>query len=335
VLLPTITTVTPTTGSAGAVVTLTGTNFFEDDAALNISVLFQGVAVPVKVITVDTITAVVPVGTGTISVAILTDGRMSNQQQWQYAPPTISSLVPPSGPTIGSNLVTISGSTFGQDLSLVGVTFGSFGSCAIMQLTDAQIVCEAPPGIGANVSVIVRANQQASVPSLYTYSPPTLQSVYPSAIEVDTSGSAAGTITVTGQNLASSALDSSLTIQIGSSLCGSVTQESLATFACVPPSSVTGKSGTYPIKVIVAGQSSMNLTFRVFSETSQKPATTNNWWPLPWWIFVAVGGALVVLFAIGLLVGCKTAYRQGSNYQDKEREHLITHDEKRRSAIIN
>jgi hypothetical protein len=47
-------------------------------------------------------------GTGKdISVAVLSDGRVSNQQWFSYSAPAIQSVTPQSGPPIGSNLVTI------------------------------------------------------------------------------------------------------------------------------------------------------------------------------------------------------------------------------------
>jgi len=210
---------------------------------------------------------------------------------------------------MGANLVTIHGNNFGEDPAQAQVIFGSTSLCTITQLTNTQIVCAAPAGLGANVSVVVEVNHQQSSPSLYSYLAPVLQSVYPSTIVIEEKF--VGLITVTGQNLAySENANGNVTITIGDYTCANSTQTSLTTVACTPPPQLLTNSGvgTYPIKIVVDGQTSYNLTFRVLS-VQAKNTTTTKWWPVPWWCLVAVGGAVALFFVFGLLVGCFGAKR--------------------------
>lgn len=311
--LPQISTISPTSGPVGTVVTISGNNFVFGETYWNISVLFDGVAVPSVLATRLSLIASVPLGSGSgITVTVLADGRTSNKLVWSYSPPVVQSVVPQYGPTLGANLVTIEGNNFGDDPALTQVIFGSNSLCNIAQFSNTQIICTAPAGLGANVSVIVEVNHQQSSPTLYTYLAPVLQSVYPSTIVLDENF--VGLITVTGQNLAySENANNKVAVTIGDYTCANSTQTSLTTVACTPPPQLltTSGVGTYPIKVVVDGQTSSNLTFRVLSVQS-KNTTTNKWWPVPWWCLVAVGGAVALFFVFGLVAGCFGAKRRST-----------------------
>jgi len=315
--LPQISAISPASGPVGTVVTISGNNFVFGETYWNISVLFEGVAVPSVLATRLSLIATVPLGSGSgTTVTVLADGRMSNKLVWSYSPPVVQSVVPRYGPTLGTNLVTIEGNNFGDDPALTQVIFGSASLCTITQLTNAQIICAAPAGLGANVSVVVEVNHQQSPPTLYTYLAPVLQSVYPSTIVLEESY--VGLITVTGQNLAySENANSDVTVTIGDYTCENSTQTSLTTVACALPPQLltTSGAGAYPIKIVVDGQTSSNLTFRVLS-VHQSKNITNKWWPVPWWCLVAVGGAVALFFVFGLLVGCFGAKRgSGTKYE--------------------
>jgi hypothetical protein len=325
--LPTITSMSATSGPAGTVLTVSGANFYIDNTAINVTIHFQDQVLPTYANTIYDLVATVPVGTGTASVFVVADGRASNTQQWSYPPPTLESISPQSGPTTGGTQVTIKGSNFGVDASVVAVSFGSL-ACPISNLTDNQIVCIAPPGIGANVSVTVQASkQQNSI--LYSYFGPTLTSVYPSVIVVSAQGGNPGMITVTGQNLApTGATNVNVTILIGDYTCGNTTQTSLSTYTCTPSSSLiaSGSNANYSLKVVVADQPSNSLTFQVFHNNPPQKAT-NHWWPFPWWIFLVMAGALVIFLVVGIMVGCKIAKR--------ERYEPLPQSNKRMSATLN
>ena len=79
---PAITSISPTTGTAGTVVTITG-NYFDTTAANNI-VKFEGVVANVISATATSLVVSVPVGGGTVSVTVTTPNGNANGPTFTY-----------------------------------------------------------------------------------------------------------------------------------------------------------------------------------------------------------------------------------------------------------
>ena len=124
---PITTSITPTSGplAGGNAATITGGGFGNSIPA--VSVTFGGNAATVTAVTPTSITVTVPAGAapGAINVTVTTAGGSSGPLAYTYLPsPTMLSLSPTSGPLPGGNVVTITGTNFGNQVPGVTVTFG-------------------------------------------------------------------------------------------------------------------------------------------------------------------------------------------------------------------
>jgi hypothetical protein len=178
---PTITTLTPTTGTTagGDVVTILGTGF-----TTATDVQFGGTSAPSFQVLSDTaITVVVPAGTaGAVNVTVVTVvGSASLSSAFTYgapSPPTVTGIGQMSGP-IGT-VVIITGSGF---TTATAVSFGSYSASFTIN-NDSQITAVAPAqGMGpVNVTVTTAAGTAtASNQFTYTTTTPTLTALSPAA----------------------------------------------------------------------------------------------------------------------------------------------------------
>ncbi|OBT38906.1 hypothetical protein VE00_11176 [Pseudogymnoascus sp. WSF 3629] len=162
---PVISSITPTSGptTGGTVVTITGAGLID-----TIGVNFG--TTPATTFTVDsdnTVTATAPAGAvGPSAVTVDTASATSNGAVFTYvATPTLTSLSPTSGPIVGGNNVTLTGTGF---LTATDVFFGA-NPAAFTIIDDTLITSVAPSGFGA-VSVTVTNPGGTSGPQTYTYS---------------------------------------------------------------------------------------------------------------------------------------------------------------------
>ena len=204
---PTVTSVSPTTGTTagGTTVTITGTNF-----AAGATVTFGGVAATNVVVANSTqLTATTPAGNaGTVTVTVTVNGQSGSlASAFTYAPiPTVTNVSPKGGPTTGGTTVTITGANFAAGAT---VTFGSTPATSVVVANSTQITATAPAGTAGSVTVTVTVNgQSGSLLNAFTYTlPPTVTSVSPNT--GPTSGGTA--ITISGTNFATGA-----TVTLGS-----------------------------------------------------------------------------------------------------------------------
>jgi hypothetical protein len=194
---PTVTSISPNSGptAGGTAVTITGTGFqsgatVQFDTASATSVVF---------VNATTITAVTPAHTaGTANVTV----RNPDTQQGTlaagftyFAPPTVSSVSPSSGPTAGGTPITITGTGFRAGAT---VTLGGNSATSVVVVNATTITATTPTGAGTvSVQVTNTDTQSGSLASAFTYlPPPTVSSVSPN------SGPTAGgtSITITGTN---------------------------------------------------------------------------------------------------------------------------------------
>ena len=199
--LPTVTAVTPATGSSagGTVVTVVGSNFSGATA-----VLFGGTpAATFTVISDSAILVTAPPGTaGTVDIQVVTyvASTTSAADQFTYsaAPiPTVTMISLGSGSTGGGNQVVITGTNLD---GVSQVFFGSLAAASFIINSSTQITAAAPPQAAGTYDLTVQAAGGTSALSSadrYTYvtaAAPVVTVVSPG------SGSAAGgtSVTVTG-----------------------------------------------------------------------------------------------------------------------------------------
>ncbi len=172
---PTVTAISPATGSTagGTTVTITGTNLAGATA-----VKFGSVAATIQSNTATQIVVTSPVGAaGTVDVTVTTangTSATSSADQFTYTAaaqmPTVTAISPTSGSTAGGTIVTITGT------NLAGATAVKFGNFAatIQSITATQIVVTSPADATGTVDVTVTTANGTSATSsadLFAYLP--------------------------------------------------------------------------------------------------------------------------------------------------------------------
>jgi hypothetical protein len=166
---PTVSGVSPSSGvvAGGTAVTITGTNF-----TTGATVTFGStVATSVVVVSSTSITAITPSDTaGAVTVTVTLNGQSGSLTNgFTYiGQPTVTSVSPNSGSTLGQTAVTITGTNFALGAT---VTFGSTAATSIVVASSTSITAITPAGSAGAVTVTVTniGSQSASLASAYTY----------------------------------------------------------------------------------------------------------------------------------------------------------------------
>ncbi|MGW3955218.1 IPT/TIG domain-containing protein [Streptomyces sp. NPDC004752] len=194
---PVIGSITPTQGptAGGNSVTITGTALSGATA-----VMFGSHSATITANIGTQINVQAPAdAAGPVSLTVTTGGGTSTPVSYFYVPlPTVDSVFPVLGPTLGGNTVTVTGS----NLTLTSaVRFGSHAATGISVLSDGELTALAPFGSGT-VTVTVTTPGGTSLPGVgdpyYTYvGQPIITGLSPNQ------GPAAGgnSITITGSGL--------------------------------------------------------------------------------------------------------------------------------------
>ena len=187
---PTISGFSPTSGTVGASVTLTGTNFTGATA-----VKFNGTSASFTVASATSITTTVPTGATTGTISVTTAGGTATSTASftvTVSAPTISGFSPTSGP-VGAS-VTLTGTNF------TGATAVKFnGTSASFTVGSAtSITATVPTGATTGTISVTTAGGTATSSSSFTVTtatnPPTISSFSP------TSGTVGTSVTLTGTN---------------------------------------------------------------------------------------------------------------------------------------
>ncbi len=234
-----ISAVVPTAGAiaGGTDLTVYG-SFFASDTTVTIN----GIDCPVVSgsVTSSTLRCTTPANAaGTYSVSVVNPGTtaatLAGAYTYQEAP-TLTSVTPTSGPTVGGVPVTIAGNYFRTG---VVVTIGGT-ACTVTALSLTSITCTpaAATTSGAKTITVTNLDNQTVTGLTYTHVPaPTFTSLSPAAVAV--SGGTSITITGTG-------FQSVPAVKIGTDDCLNEAFVSATSITCDAPAKT---AGVYPLTV--------------------------------------------------------------------------------------
>ncbi|WP_406275660.1 IPT/TIG domain-containing protein [Nocardia sp. NBC_00881] len=274
VVIPTITSISPTAGppSGGNTVTITGTGFTGP-----LTVRFGTTATIFTINSPTQITAIAPPGTGTVQVTVTGSGGTSNGVAYTYAAvPSLTSVTPSSGPAAGGTTVILTGTGLA---TASAVNFGGTPATSFIVNSDTQITAVAPAGTGT-VQVTVTTAGGTTNGVAYTYvSVPTLTTLVPS------SGPGAGGTAVV---LTGTGLTGATAVNFGGTPATSFTVNSATQITAVVPAG----TGTVQVTVTTAGGTSNGLAYTYIPVPTLTTVVPN--------VGPVTGGTTVVLTGTGL-----------------------------------
>ncbi len=244
VAAPTITNFTPTSGTPGTVVTISGTNF--DPVVSKNEVRFNGVLALVTAASATSLMTTVPSGATTGPITVTTRGGTatsgSNFTVITALPPTISGFSPAAG-HLGS-LVTVIGTNFdpapsGNQVRLGGVLV------TVQSATSTQLVVSVPTGVASGLVAVTTAGGSAQSASAFTVIAMTALSVTPgqATLPVGSGHAFRGTATFTDQT--SSDVTSLMSWVSSTPASATVTAAGVAQGVAVGTATITGSLGTF------------------------------------------------------------------------------------------
>ncbi len=189
--------------------------------------------------------------------------------------PTVSSILPSSGPLSGGVSVTITGANF---TGATGVTIGGTAATSLTVVSDTSITCTTPAGSAGAASVLVTTPDGTNAANtLYTYvAAPTVSGVSPSSGPI----SGGTSVTVTGANFTGAT-----GVTIGGVAATSVTVVSSTSITCTTPA---GSAGTASVLVTTPGGTNGSNTLYTYSAAPTVSGITPSSGPLS-------GGASVTI----------------------------------------
>lgn len=277
---PTVASVTPSGGPlAGAtVVTVAGTGFAGTPA-----VTFDGLGcTAVNSVTATSLKCTTPAhSAGAVTVAVTNPDTQTGTlaSAYTYAPkPTISGVVPASGPLAGGNTVTIGGTGFSTNPT---VTFAGTPCTNVNRTSAFSVSCTAPAHAAGPVTLTVTNTDGQFATSTYTYAvAPTVTGVAP--ISGPAGGQAIVTVTGTG-------FSGTPTVSLGGSACTAVNTVTATSLKCTTPSHAAG-----PVTVTVTnpdGQSGSKASAYTFIAAPRVDGVTPAGGPLAGGTLVTISGA--------------------------------------------
>ncbi len=237
-LVPVLTSITPSGGVPGSIVTLTGSNFVLPASNNTVTFTAPGGTVNATVTsaTPTSLTVTVPTGVATGNVTVTVNGNTSNGKLFTLSVPVITSLNPASG--IPGDSITISGTNFETTASNNVVTFTSAGgtvNATITSATSTTLTVTVPAG-AVTGNVTVTSFGSTSNGKLFTLRVPVITSLSP------VSGVPGDSITISGANFDTTASNNVVTFtSAGGTVNATVTSATSTTLTVtVPAGAVTG-----------------------------------------------------------------------------------------------
>jgi hypothetical protein len=240
---PSITSLSPTSGSVGTSVTINGSNFGSTEGSS--SVTFNGVVAVPTSWTAAQVVAPVPAGASTGPVVVTVSGVPSNGVTFTVLAPTITSLSPTTGGIAAA--VTITGTNFG---AVQGTSTVKFNSTAATPLSwsGTSIVAPVPSGATTGNVVVTVGGVASNGVSFTVTTAPGITKISP------TSGGIGTVVTITGSGFASTQGSSTVTFN-----GQTATPQSWNSAQIVAPVPTGGTNG--PVLVTVNGQASNSQQF--------------------------------------------------------------------------
>jgi hypothetical protein len=197
---PSITSLSPTSGAAGASVTITGAGFGATQGGSTVK--FNGTTAAIASWSNTTIVATVPTSATTGSVIVTVAGSASNGRTFTVLPaPTISLLSRTSG-AVGAS-VTISGANFGATKGSSTVKFNGV-TASTTSWSATTVVATVPSGATTGAVVVRAAGVDSNGVSFSVVPKANISSLSPN------SGAAGALITVNGTNFGTAQGDGSV-----------------------------------------------------------------------------------------------------------------------------
>jgi formylglycine-generating enzyme required for sulfatase activity len=230
--LPTVASVSPSSGSlaGGTTITVTGTNLSGATLVRVGSVNATGLTV----VDATTLTCVTPAGAaGAKSVSVTTPGgtaTRSNAFTHVYIAPTIASISPASGPESGGTSITITGTNL---LGASAVRIGGTLATGLTVVDATTLTCTTPAGTAGarDVQVTVPGGSVTRTGGFTYAAVPSIAGVSPGSGVL----SGGATITITGTNLSGASA-----VTVGGVPATGVTAVNETTVRAVVPASTAG-----------------------------------------------------------------------------------------------
>ena len=190
---PSVTSILPNHAvtDGGSIITISGSSFGQS-GIVTLAGAACAQAGPGTTYTDSLIECQLAAGQGTgYNLNISVSGQSINLPSvFNYDAPSISSIVPAYGPSVGGTTLTVNGINFG---SVATVTFnGTLGSlsaqpCAQVGLgqSNEQITCTVPSNQGPFIPLYVTVSGQQSSPAYFSYNAPSIVSVTPQLANTD------------------------------------------------------------------------------------------------------------------------------------------------------
>jgi IPT/TIG domain-containing protein len=265
---PSITDGSPNHGptSGGNQIVITGLNFGNSGFP---TVKFDGVLVSVQNNNHTHIFITIPEGTGSVIIQIFV-GIYNVSTTYSYDSPSVTSISPNHGPTSGNTAITIIGTNFGLNGSVI-VTFNDIPATIIYN-THSIISILSPEGTG---SVVVKILVDwKNIATIFNYDAPTIKTIAPNH-----GPQSGGTnIVIVGTNFG---VNGSVIVKINNVTC-KILSNNHTSIKFIAPKGI----GTGLVQVIVDGQS-VNTTFTYNEIEITTPLIEQSWF----WGTIGLSGA--------------------------------------------
>jgi len=255
---PSITSLNPSSGLAGASVTVTGANFGATQGTSTVK--FNGISAPPTSWSATSIVAAVPTGATTGNVVVTVGGVASNGVSFTVTvpAPSITSVNPASG-LVGAS-VTITGANFGATQGTSTVKFN--GTAATPTSWSATSIVAAVPTGATTGNVVVTVGGVASngVSFTVTVPAPSITSLNP------TSGLVGTSVAISGANFG--ATQGTSTVKFNGTTATPTGWSATSIAAQVPAGATSGN-----VVVTVGGVASNGVGFTVQTDTTPPVVT--------------------------------------------------------------
>ena len=245
---PNISSLSITTGAAGAAVTITGTNFGSTQGSGTVS--FNGTAASVSSWSATSIAVTVQSGATTGNVVVFASGVNSNGVSFTVVPaPSITSLSPTTG-AVGA-AVTITGTNFGSTQGSGTVSFNGTAA-TVSSWSVTSIAVTVPSGATTGNVVVFASGVNSNGVSFTVIGTPTITSLS------ITTGAAGVPVTITGINFGVAQGSGTVSFNGTAATVSSWSATSIA--VTVPSGATTGN-----VVVFASGVNSNGVGFTVLS----------------------------------------------------------------------